>query len=406
VNLSSLTSDAMGSVSVLAVLPAHSLTHLDVSLHWDSATDDAAALSAAFARLSNLQHLRLKTMESCRIPSSGLAGVAQLTRLTSLKPQGTWQGTWQDILPLLLAGLLSLCLLRLWLHEVPNAVDLTHLIQLEELAFVGQQPKQLMLPQQLQRLELKSCDGSTLAQILQLHQLQHLKIDASELGAEQLLQLVQQLSSLQCLGLDYTWCAASDLAAVAEVWPQLPQLQDLQLPFHEPVSRQGMAAVLTSAGSCSGLTRLFLSVWFIDGDGNYIAVEQEDGEDEEQQQQQAVHNHVCASLASLTNLRDLSIRHAWIPAGDAIALTALTGLTVLDLHGSRDGVGDAAAIALACGLVQLQRLDLTTCAVDMSNVDLTSALGQLVQLTEPYQRKGTLHGNLAGNWQICKVTPL
>jgi hypothetical protein len=60
---------------------------------------------------------------------------------------------------------------------------------------------------------------------------------------------------------------------------------------------------------------------------------------------------VCDSLLHLTDLKDLSITSSCLVPGDALALTALTGLTRLVLSDASAGVGDLAATAIAssCG---------------------------------------------------------
>jgi Leucine-rich repeat (LRR) protein len=67
-------------------------------------------------------------------------------------------------------------------------------------------------------------------------------------------------------------------------------------------------------------------------------------------------------------------------AGDALALTALTGLTRLVLAGAYEGVGDAVATPLASSLRQLQHLDLQAC--ELSSFECLAAVGQLTGLTE------------------------
>jgi aminoglycoside phosphotransferase len=66
--------------------------------------------------------------------------------------------------------------------------------------------------------------------------------------------------------------------------------------------------------------------------------------------------------------------------GDALALTALTGLTRLALQGGETGVTDEVAAALARNLTQLQHLDLRRCPLGSYNC--FHEIGQLTQLTE------------------------
>jgi hypothetical protein len=67
-------------------------------------------------------------------------------------------------------------------------------------------------------------------------------------------------------------------------------------------------------------------------------------------------------------------------AGDAQALTALTGLTRLVLSYLEAGVGDAAATAIASSCQQLQCLDLRGCR--LRSMECLAAVRQLTQLTE------------------------
>jgi hypothetical protein len=90
--LPNFISDSLCAASMVAALPAHSLTHLILDVGREDAFD-GAALSAALAHLSSLQQLWLtnkKSFSSSNTPGSCLAGIAQLTRLTSLSLDGYW----------------------------------------------------------------------------------------------------------------------------------------------------------------------------------------------------------------------------------------------------------------------------------------------------------------------------
>jgi hypothetical protein len=74
-----------GAVDILSALPAHSLTQLDLSFGLEGGGAlDAAAVSAALARLSSLQQLRLSSAGMASITGNCLASVPQLSTLTSL----------------------------------------------------------------------------------------------------------------------------------------------------------------------------------------------------------------------------------------------------------------------------------------------------------------------------------
>lgn len=89
---------------------------------------------------------------------------------------------------------------------------------------------------------------------------------------------------------------------------------------------------------------------------------------------------MCGKLGGLTNLQELCISgRSKLVAGDARALTTLTGLTELNLSGLGAAVNDAAAGALACSLKQLQHLNLGRC--ELGDMVCCVAIGQLTQLT-------------------------
>jgi hypothetical protein len=139
-----------GDSSILETLPAHSLKHLDLDFRHSSHIG-GPALSAALARLSNLQQLRLSTtIDAVAIPGRCLSGVAQLSRLTSLQLAG-WSDHMQS-LQLLLAQPLPLLQLHLEFFDLP-VLDLSGLTQLTQLAMMNR-VEGSRLPNQLQRLHL------------------------------------------------------------------------------------------------------------------------------------------------------------------------------------------------------------------------------------------------------------
>jgi hypothetical protein len=100
---------------------------------------------------------------------------------------------------------------------------------------------------------------------------------------------------------------------------------------------------------------------------------------------------ICGKLTGLTNLKRIHMYGSDLVPGDALALTALTGLTRLGLHlGALGctwvhlgaGVGDLAATALASSCKQLRHLDLSRCDVHLSSMACLAAIAQLTQLTE------------------------
>jgi hypothetical protein len=84
---------------MLRALPAHSLTHL--SLQWLQCSSSSAAAAAALAKLSNLQQLHVQTPYSLSHPGSFLAGIVQLSQLTSLELDYIESSQVQELLQIL-----------------------------------------------------------------------------------------------------------------------------------------------------------------------------------------------------------------------------------------------------------------------------------------------------------------
>jgi hypothetical protein len=92
-----------------------------------------------------------------------------------------------------------------------------------------------------------------------------------------------------------------------------------------------------------------------------------------------------------------------IAHGDALALSALTNLTRLNLSGMRAGVGDLAASALACSLKQLRHLDLTDC--NLGSLACVPPMAQLVHLTQ-LQLCGNVEVTQQGLMLLTKLSNL
>jgi hypothetical protein len=361
---------------LLAVLPAHSLTQLDLDhQHCFRGRQQhsnllGAALSAALSKLSNLQQLRLAyvTPDTCL---GCCEAIPQLTRLTCLDLEGGWRDV-KGSLQRLLAMDLPLQKLHV---NIPNPppLTLTHLTQLEMLT-MHSVVNACGLPPQLQSLTMWHCTaGEQLVQMLMpLQNLQHISLQVGH-GFTQGTSLVclAGMSALKHLTLDYT--SVTEAAAHAAhfggssepVWARLPQLDALSVRFLSGApSRQQMDSILAGVASCASLTKLRLEVNASAGrsleDSGPIAA--------------------CASLAGLTRLEDLCIAaESYIKPGDVQALTTLTNLTRLELGYVRGGVGDAAAAALAVHLRQLRELDLRWC--DLGGLECLADVRRLTQLT-------------------------
>jgi hypothetical protein len=350
--LSSFSSDHLNSAAALSALPAQHLTKLE--LHVPAETSSPGSLPDLLARLSNLQELHLVS-KSEQVPSSCLAGIAQLRQLTQLLLSGEYWA-WEDMqqgLQQLFAQPLPLQRLqlnRLWEEPYSNVdktgLDLSGLTQLVELV-TDKLSKVWVLPTQLTNLHVESVDEASTLQPLRGHQqLQHLAFgvffgDPGMNSMQALVQTVASMPALQHLDLRYQY--AGDAAESALSWKQLP-LRDLRIDVDDsfPPTETEMASILQGLAAAASLTKLELEAWCVaDRDEN-------DGEDEFGE---PVWKHApvaaCATLAQLTGLKDLCIsQYSMLPPGDALALTALTNLTRLVIDGLGAGVGSTAAAAL------------------------------------------------------------
>ncbi|KAF6248731.1 hypothetical protein COO60DRAFT_1689590 [Scenedesmus sp. NREL 46B-D3] len=352
-----------GSTSMLTALPTHSLTHLDLQgLHGPV---HGPAVSAALARLNNLQRLRVAMQ---RAPCSCLAGVAQLTRLMSLELGGYWSGSKQPLQQLLLQPL-PLQVLCLSMYEHLPLLDLSHLTQLQELCDRSYNLT-AVFPPQLQQLEIWRVSSKKILQpVMPLQQLRSLMFTADVDEPGQLLSRLAQLPALKQMWVVFDrW----QPAAAAVTWSQPPQLRELAVRFlSDGPSRRQWQAILNGVAASTNLTTLWLdAVCGGDGDSN-----EGDGAD-------GTWNNPCAKLAGLTTLKDLRLSDGsqLLAPGDALALTALTGLTHLALRDAGAGVGDEAAAALAGSCQQLRHLDLHCC--NLISMACLANVAHLMQLTE------------------------
>jgi hypothetical protein len=369
--LTSFKSCMVDVTGMLAVLPAHSLTHLDITVPYKDVINGPAA-SAALARLTCLQQLSM--CGSAAFRGNPLPGLAQLQQLTSLQLSGDWADHHTALQQLLQQPLL---LSRLQLHfdgwRFLTGLDMSAQRQLREFHSSGILPEGTVLPANLQRLRIDCWVGlHEPAAISSLQQLQHLRLTICSNQVEPLLQL-SQLPALQHLTLQYS--SPTDAAATAHTWRQLSCLQELSLHTCRSYnSLQEMQRILKGVKAATNLTKLDLTAAVkVAGDADdvhneYIEVRH-------------IRIAACASLAGLTRLKELCITpQSQLERGDALALTTLTGLTRLVLQGVGSGVGDLAATAIACSLKQLQHLDLRDCK--LGDMACTAAIAYLTQLTQ------------------------
>jgi hypothetical protein len=365
--LASFCSDWVGTPGVLAALSAHHLTSLNL-LYRAETVSAVHAITEALAQLTNLQQLRLTkgVFDRWLAADSCLSAVAQLVRLTKL----TLEGAWPDMaLRELLTAALPLQHLDLGkvdsvvFHDSHEPVlDMHGLSQLQELAIV-EVPGGCLLPPQLWRLTLITMKhAGSLSAVMALSQLQELSL-GPELRDPVLLLPLGQLPALTHLALEYL--EADRAAATAAAWPQLSQLRQLRVEYMDEADSEEQATILAAVSTCTGLTKLQLQ---IERNAPYYRDE-------------FLGIAVATKLAGLTRLQNLSVPGSYgaLAPGDAQALSTLTGLTRLVLHGAGQGVDDVAATALACCLRQLRHLDLSGC--DLGSMACLAAIGQLVQLT-------------------------
>jgi hypothetical protein len=262
-------SSYMPGAELLAALPTHSLTHLELDDGGCSgcstvSTEDDSTTAAALARLSSLQRLRLAAWTN-GIPVSALAGVAQLSRLTALSLYGNFEGIKQP-LEQLLAQQLPLRKLEMSMHESTRnssqpVLDIEHLTTLEQLSncwwsLRGQLPEGSALPAQLKQLQVAQCSARDLAAVMPLQQLQGLDLIIDTDTAGEVARLAQ-LPALQHLALGYTTLRLA--AATAHVWQQLLQLQELRVAGHDDEGTiLQMQLILEGIAAATSLTNLHL----------------------------------------------------------------------------------------------------------------------------------------------------
>jgi hypothetical protein len=391
--LECFTSDAPGAAGLLAVLPAHSLCSLDLTVN---SPVNGPAMFASLARLSSLQHLQL----TCRIGNargtrgdtfSCVSALANLSQLTEFELGGKWSAETAEAslrsLQQLLAQPLPLRVLRLGVNTELPVLDMGRLTQLTNLIVRSQLPEGSVLPQQLQQLHLIRCTNSSqLEALLPLQQLQSLDLHVGFADRDALRRLAYK-TALQHLALR---CDKADAAAgTAAVWVQLPQLQVLEAKWETgraPSSEQA-SDIFPLLSAATSLTKLV-----VQPKAEYFQVAQDEFGNVFEPGMGLESVAACASLASLTGLQELHIVEGSIlRPDDALALTALTNLTQLVLHDIADGVTDMTANALACSLKQLRALDLSSKHPGnrdrLGSVVCLAAIGHLSQLTS-LQLKG------------------
>jgi hypothetical protein len=295
----------------------------------------------------------------------------QLKQLRTLQLQGNWKRDIEEELLQLLAQPLPLQQLHLTLKDEHEwKLQLAHLTQLQQLCSNIVLSRGSVLPKQLQHLTLYCCFRglkTVPATVLDLKQLQQLELVVGFKDPRLLLQLAA-LPALQNIALVYE--QAKDAVATASAWGQLPQLRELSLYLlNLNVSVEVLQAMIASAAAAAGLTRLGLCVNLRPSAGTDM-------------QLAGVGAVVCDSLARLASLQHLDICGSNLLApSDALALTALTRLTHLELGALRDDIDRTVVVALADSLKQLRYLRLPSVCY-AGRAEIQAAAAELTQLTE------------------------
>jgi hypothetical protein len=141
---------------------------------------------------------------------------------------------------------------------------------------------------------------------LELKQLQHLSLRVDFEQPQLLLQLAQ-LPALTHLALQYDWqCEGQPAVATASAWPMLPQLRELEIDHDTAPGQPQWEAVLAGVAAATGLTRLELDARMLSEEQQEF---QENGgvDSDDVDEKWASEVAVCARLANLTGLQDLTI---------------------------------------------------------------------------------------------------
>lgn len=210
-----------------------------------------------------------------------------------------------------------------------------------------------VMPLQLASLSLHAhgrWPAVTQLAVTNLQHLTQLTLHSSNDSGNDLRQL-STLSSLQHLSLRYLK-QQNRLVSAGNAWKHLTSLQELVLA--ELPGQPAWEHVMMNAGSATTLTRLMLDC-VSPGSGG-----------------PALGHGVCCYLTGLKHLQSLTLvldgqEHGpqFYTPGDAVHLSALTELTLLDFgpSGWALGVGDYAAVSLVCELTSLQWLSLYGCGL-------------------------------------------
>jgi hypothetical protein len=411
--LRSFSSTIAHSADVLSALPAATLTNLTFETNIpDRGERLPAPFAVALARLTNLRRLDLHD----RLAGSWLPVVGQLMQLTSFEMYEL--DAYLDGLRSLPASLERLSFPNLYVcydgdgdsdgfdegdadadgETVTDSeggaagggsadqgdsdsqdnrddcqLDLRHLTRLTHLTLDlydterAQMRINGQLPGQLLELDAHAWSGAVLPLLgfRSLQQLQKLTLQRCKESEEDLVAL-NALTALTRIELRYN--ARLREIDAASAWPQLSQLRSLRvtsIAYDDNFGDIGaeFRHVMLGTAAATSLRQLHLD--FSNGiSTNAVRLIK-----------------LCGYLSDLQQLQELRVCAGHLTAAadgpkDTMHLTALTGLTQLDL--SRWPAGDVAIVALACSLSQLRVLKLVDCGIQSKAV--LPAIAKLVQL--------------------------
>uniref|UniRef100_A0A383WEG1 RNI-like protein n=1 Tax=Tetradesmus obliquus TaxID=3088 RepID=A0A383WEG1_TETOB len=392
--LRSFSSSVMHGAELLRALPAATLTSLTgMLLEAPAGEEDRGSPPAALASLTNLRRMHLKQ----RVSGAWLAAAQALSQLTFLEIGAV--DCYLEELKHLPAGLERLALPNVYIYtqadqddegaadagsndaggraQHSRQIDLSHLTRLTqlELGLHGVDDELLVsgqLPPQLLQLTTgaESDDGDSCAVLpllggaAALKQLQRLTLSGCCESESDLLAL-NSLTALSHMELAFGDVALSKVQS-SSAWAALPQLRALVIvsaPSGDVVDvGPSLRTVMASIAAATSLRQLHLDLR--DGVTAY-----------------SMRPKLFGYLTGLRQLQELEVDAVHVgytvtDADDIMQLTALTGLTRLDVE--HWAVGDVAAVALACSLPELRVLKLYDCHLD-SRAALP-AIGKLAHL--------------------------
>lgn len=355
--LQQYSSNTLTSLRVISALPAATLTRLALS-----ELDSSSALTA-LSRFTALQQLDLECNAAFEIE---LPNISMMQCLTELRLDQFDLSSGLAQLPRQLQQLTVFSLIGGYV------ADLQYLQQLQRLHFDTSNvaSEQWIFPAQLQQLTILGMGHAKRLlecyHVSYLHHLKQLQIVNSADSAEQLL-LAAQMSELQHMSLTVKYRREECLHnGVAQAWCRIPQLRKLDIDLGGRIDMENLLQLARHVAAISQLRELRIQA---------VITSQVPGAQED------ANEGLCKVLSSMMSLQDLQleVQHSTATSTqDTLQLTALTGLSRLELHGLQ--LDAAIATCLAIELTNLQRLSFVRPQVDWCVASLP-AINKLTRLT-------------------------